>query len=941
MRLSWPEIRAKAAKFAEDWKDAHYERGESQTFYNEFFEVFGASRRRVASYEEPVKRLGNRRGFIDLFWKGKLLVEQKSAGRDLKKAKEQALDYFPDLKDYELPRYLLVSDFQQFELYDLDEGTEIRFPLRDMPRHVEHFAFIVGVEKRIFRDQDPANIAASEILGSLHDALKVSGYKGHDLERFLVRLLFCLFADSTGIFERDSFRSLMEDRTSPDGSDLGPWLSRLFDVLDTVEADRSPALDDDLKQFPYVNGDLFREHLRIPVFDINMRFQLLEACRFNWEAVSPAIFGSLFQSVLEKKERRSQGAHYTTEKNILKVIQPLFLDDLRAELEQLRQRRDTGRRKATEDFHQKLGSLRIFDPACGCGNFLVIAYRELRLLEIEVLKLLRRDQQLKMAAVYSQVDVDQFYGIEINEFPARISEVALWMMDHIMNNALSVEFGNPYLRIPLKKSPHIHPVDALETEWAAALPPEQCSYVLGNPPFAGAKYQTDKQREQVRRIARLGGSGGTLDYVTAWFIKAGEYLAMSRARIGFVGTNSITQGEQVAQLWPVLFGRCGLEISFAHRTFAWGSDARGKAHVHVVIVGLCRRDDEPPVKRLFTYDDIKGDPTESRHTSLTPYLFDGSGIADRHLVVEETSDQLCGQPKLIIGSKPIDGGWLIFNDEEKQSFLATEPRAAKFTRPFVGSTEYLYATPRWILALQEATPTELRSMPAVLDRLRAVREYRSGERTARKKTEGEIKKPGISARALAETPTEFHVTVVPDRPFLVIPEVSSELRDYVPIGWLEPPIIPSNLVRVLLDANLFHFGILTSRMHMSWLRYIGGRLKSDYRYSIGIVYNPFPWPDADDKQRTRIRDLAQAVLTARAKFPGATMADLYDSDIMKPELLHAHRALDAAVDRLYRPEPFAGDRQRVEYLFMSYEKLIAPLIAAPKKRRARRELPLC
>ncbi|HXY78496.1 MAG TPA: DNA methyltransferase [Candidatus Acidoferrales bacterium] len=938
MRLSWPEIRAKAARFAEDWKDGHYERGETQSFYNDFFEVFGASRRRVASYEEPVKGLGNRRGFIDLFWKGVLLVEQKSAGRNLKKAKEQALDYFPELKDHELPRYLLVSDFQQFELYDLDEGTEIRFPLRDLPRHAERFAFIVGVEKRIFRDQDPVNIEASELLGSLHDALKASGYKGHSLEQFLVRLLFCLFADSTGVFERGSFRSLMEDRTLPDGSDLGPWLTQLFDVLDTPGAERSAALDDNLTQFPYVNGDLFRERLRIPAFDLGMRGLLLEACRFNWEAVSPAIFGSLFQSVMETRERRAQGAHYTTERNILKVIQPLFLDDLREELEQLKQRRDTGRRKAVEAFHEKLGSLHIFDPACGCGNFLVIAYRELRLLEIEALKLLRglrRAEELKIAAVFSRVDVDQFYGIEIGEFPARIAEVALWMMDHIMNNRLSAEFGSFYTRIPLHKSPHIHPVDALETDWSGVLPPERCSYVLGNPPFGGAKYQTDKQREQVRRIARLGGSGGTLDYVTAWYIKAGEYLANSRARIGFVGTNSITQGEQVAQLWPVLFGRCGLEISFAHRTFAWGSDARGKAHVHVVIIGLCRRDDEPPLKRLFTYDDIKGDPTESRHASLTPYLFDGSGVADRHLVVKESSQQLCRQPKIVIGSKPIDGGWLIFNDEERNAFIAQEPNAAKFMRPFLGGKEYIQGIPRWILALQNATPTELRSMPKVVERLRAVREYRQGERAARKKEDGEIKPPGISARALADTPTEFHVTVIPTKPFLTIPENSSQEREYLPIGWLEPPVIPSNKLRIAENADPYQFAILTSRMHMAWLRYVGGRIKSDFQYSIGIVYNPFPWPDVDDKQRARIRDLAQAVLTARARFPGASMADLYDSDVMKPELLRAHRALDAAVDKLYRAEPFPGDRQRVEHLFTRYEKLVTPLTAAPKKRRGR------
>ena len=637
------------------------------------------------------------------------------------------------------------------------------------------------------------------------------------------------------------------------------------------------------------------------------------------------------------------------------MIQPLFLDDLRAELEQLKQRRDTGRRKAAEAFHEKLGSIRILDPACGCGNFLVISYRELRLLEIEVLKLLRRDEQLKMAAVFSRVDVDQFYGIEISEFPARIAEVALWMMDHMMNNALSAEFGTFYARIPLRKSPHIHPVDALETDWASVLPPEQCSYVLGNPPFGGAKYQTEKQREQVRRIARLGGSGGTLDYVTAWYIKAGEYISSAHVgtaasavrssearqpappRIAFVGTNSITQGEQVAQLWPVLFGRCGLEISFAHRTFAWGSDARGKAHVHVVIIGLCRRDDEPPLKRLFTYDDIKGDPTESRHNSLTPYLFDASGVADRHLVVEETPQRLSDQPKIIIGSKPIDGGWLIFNDEEKRAFLASEPRAAKFMRPFLGGAEYIQGVSRWILALQDASPAELHSMPKVIERLRAVREYRRGERPARKKADSEIKPPGISARALADTPTEFHVTVIPTRPFLAIPENSSETREYLPIGWLEPPVIPSNKLRLTTDADLYQFAILTSRMHMAWLRYVGGRIKSDFQYSIGIVYNTFPWPDVDDKQRARIRDLAQAILDARAKFPGATMADLYDSDIMKPELLHAHRALDAAVDKLYSREPFPGDRQRVEHLFTRYEKLVTPLTAQPKKRRGKRK----
>jgi len=683
MSLSPNEIKARAARFADDWRDAHYEKGETHTFYNEFFEIFGVNRRRVASYEEPVKLLGDNRGFIDLFWKGVLIVEQKSAGKDLSRAKRQALNYFPGLKDDELPRYLLVSDFQTFELHDLDEDTIVRFKLHQLPEHVDDFSFVRGVEKRHFADQDPVNIKASGKMGKLHDALKASGYSGHDLERFLVRLLFCLFADVTGIFEpRGIFGDLVSERTNLDGSDVGLWLSQLFGVLNTPLVERQRHLDVDVNQFPYINGDLFAERLEIPAFNPAMRSLLLEACAFNWEKISPAIFGSLFQSVMTDRDRRSEGAHYTTEQNILKVIQPLFLDDLRAEFRRLTERRDSGRNKALEAFHDKLAALRFFDPACGCGNFLIISYRELRLLEIEVLEVLRKSPQKGFKFVpVSKLDVDQFYGIEINEFPSRIAEVALWMMDHIMNNYLSLEFSEPFQRIPLRKSPHIHPIDALETDWAGVVNPADCSYVLGNPPFGGAKYQSPKQREQVRRIAGLGGSGGTLDYVTAWFLRAGEFLQNSSAKIGFVATNSITQGEQVAQLWPLLFDRYGLEIAFAHRTFAWGSDARGMAHVHVVIIGLCRRDQEPPAKRLFSYDDIKGAPVESLHTALTPYLFDAGSVVNRHLVVDETSRPLCPVPQLIIGSKPIDNGNYIFDAEERAGFLAGEPDALRYLHP--------------------------------------------------------------------------------------------------------------------------------------------------------------------------------------------------------------------------------------------------------------------
>ncbi|MDE2812599.1 MAG: N-6 DNA methylase [Gemmatimonadota bacterium] len=925
MRLSWNEIRARAATFAQEWDGAGYEKGQTQLFYRDFFDVFGMPVRRVAAFEEPVKLLGDKRGFIDLFWKGVLLVEQKSAGRDLTKAKTQALSYFPGLKDADLPRYILLSDFATFELYDLDEDESVAFALADLPNHVEKFGFILGVQKRTFRDQDPVNIKASERVGDLHDALAASGYTGHDLEQFLVRIVFCFFADDTGIFEpRDIFLDLLENRTREDGSDLGGCLAQLFQVLNTPEDRRSKNLDEDLARFPYVNGDLFRDPLLIPSFDSAMRQHLIDACHFNWSDISPAIFGSLFQSVMDKDERRAQGAHYTTEQNILKVIEPLFLDELRAEFHHLQSRRDNRRIPELIAFQQRLGQLRFFDPACGCGNFLIIAYRELRALEIEVLKEIRPHGQLDvLAELLSVVNVDQFYGIELGEFPAHIAEVALWMMDHIMNNRLSLEFGQTYTRIPLEKSPHIQHGDALGTEWSELLPPKECSYVLGNPPFVGAKFQSPEQREQVRHIAALGKSGGTLDYVTAWFIKAGEYVQQSAARIGFVATNSITQGEQVAQLWPILFDRCKLDIAFAHRTFAWGSDARGMAHVHVVIIGLAKRGDAPKERRLFSYDDPKSDPQESKHAALSPYLFDAGGLTDSRIVVKESAQALNGLPKLIIGSKPIDGGHYIFNADERAAFLREEPDVEPYLRPFVGSREFLQGGERWILHLADVPPQVLKTLLKVRERISAVRSYRLASKS----------KP---TQALAETPTLYHVNVIPTAPFLVVPEVSSERRDYIPIAWLEPPVIPSNKVRILSNATLWQFGLLTSVMHMAWVRNIGGRLKSDFSYGIGIIYNTFPLPPVPAERLQRLAPHADAVLAARANHPDATLADLYDPDLMPVDLRKAHQVLDRAVDRLYRRSAFTSDRERVEHLFGLYEKMLVPLTAKAKPKRRRR-----
>ena len=939
MRLSWNEIRVRAADFAREWADARYERGEAQSFYNAFFEVFGVERRSVARYEEHVTKLDNSHGWIDLFWPRTLLAEHKSLGKDLNAAERQAGEYFDTLPHHEHPRYILVSDFQTFRLHDLDEREETEFKLAELPNYVEKFGFIIGVQRRTFREQDPVNIKASELMGKLHDELKASGYGGHALEVFLVRIVFCLFAENTGIFERDLFLQLLEDRTAPDGSDTGMWLARLFQVLNRPENQRQAHLDENLAHFPYVNGDLFGEDIRTADFNSSMRATLIKACQSDWSKISPAIFGALFQSVMQPEERREQGAHYTAEKNILKVLEPLFLDGLRAEFAKLKARRDTHRRVELQRFQQRLGELRLFDPACGCGNFLIIAYRELRELEIEVLREIRTawgtEGQREFGTVQSVIDVDQFYGIELDEFPTRIAETSLWMMDHIMNNRLSLEFGESYLRIPLEKSPHILNADALEMNWSELLPAGQCSYVFGNPPFAGTRISSERsqrQRAQVRRIAASDGNDGMLDYVTAWFITAGEYVgrcsnAGSKPRIGFVATNSTTQGEQAGQLWPILFDRLGLEIAFAHRTFAWDSDAPGTAHVHVVVIGLTSRTDTPHDRKLFSYDDIQGEPHVSIHGALSPYLFDADELSDPHRVAHKRNTPRASMPKLCHGSQPIDGkNYILKSAGEWQELLMECPKAAPHIRPYLGSREFIHGNERHILWLGDASPAVLRH-PVLKRRIEAVRRFRNASRRA-------------ATRELASTPTCYHIHVIPSAPFLVIPETSSERREYVPIGWLEPPTIPSNTLHVLENATKPLFALLTSAMHMAWLRHIGGRLKNDYRYSIGLVYNTFPPPANFEERLGGLDPFADAVLAARAEHPDASLADLYDPDSMPPNLRHAHRKLDRAVDRLYRRKAFNSERERVEYLFTEYERhqqQQVPIDApAPTHRRRKR-----
>ncbi len=913
MALAWNEIKDRALAFSKEWAKAESEDADAKPFWIEFFNVFGITSKRIGSFEQRVKKLDGKDGYIDWLWKGNLLIEHKSRGKDLDRAYQQAIDYFPGLKEHELPRFVLVSDFARFRLYDSQDGTQTEFQLKDFHKQVKLFWFIAGYQPQKISPQSPVNAKAVQRMAKLHDRLRQIGYTGHVLEVYLVRLLFLLFAEDTGIFERTQFTEFIERNTREDGSDIAAQLAQLFEVLDTLETSRLKNLDETLMLFPYINGKLFEERLPVASFDTEMRTALLYCCALDWSEISPAIFGSLFQNIMDEtpNARRNLGAHYTTEENIIKVIRPLFLDDLHAEFDKIK-----NNAKRLQAFHGKISTLKFFDPACGCGNFLVIAYRELRKLE---LNLLRAIQDLKKTGHLDfdlskivQIDVDQFHGIEIEEFPVQIAQVALWLTDHQMNAQVSEEFGQYFVRLPLKKSAHIVHGNALQLDWQSVLPAAQCSYVMGNPPFIGAKFLSDTQRGDVAAIFYDTKNAGLLDYVTCWYRKAADYMAHNPAiKAAFVSTNSITQGEQVGILWPDLLKR-GVHIHFAHRTFQWMSEAKGKAAVHCVIIGFGLQ--EAAHKTIFEYVDIKGEPHAIPANNINPYLVDAPNV-----VLVNRGTPLCNVPEIGIGNKPIDGGNYLFTPEEKTAFLQREPQAARWFRRWIGADEFLNGYERWCLWLGECPPNELRQMPEAMKRVEAVRQIRLASKSA-------------PTQKLAATPKRFHVEYIPEETYLLIPRVSSERRAYIPIGFMSPDTLTSDTSLTIPNATLYHFGILTSTMHNAWMRTVCGRLESRYRYSAGIVYNNFPWPEPTDKQRETIESNAQAVLDARTKFPTATLSDLYDPLAMPPELSKAHQALDRAVDAAYGKKSFASEAERVAFLFDRYQQLTSLLPTAPAKK---------
>jgi hypothetical protein len=911
MALSIRDMRNRAHKFVQTYTEAHKENAEAQSFLNDFFEIFDIPRRRVASFERPVKVDDSGTKRIDLFWPGVLLVEMKSQGQNLDNAYQQGLGYFKGLKNEELPRFVMVCDLNTFRLFDLDHQLDYRFQLADLPDNLDLFSFMLGKEMQDITEYE-LNERAALLLGELHDALQNSGFDGHPLQVFMVRVLFCMFAEDTGVFNPRQFIRYLLRFTHESGHDTELHLHKIFQILDTPYDKRHKNLPDEQAAFPYVNGHLFRERIDMPSFSAEMRQQLIECCYFNWKDISPAVFGSLFQSIMDKQARRNLGAHYTSEQNIQKVIEPLFLTDLKTELDDiLALKQQSKRNEKLMEFSDKLRSLTFLDPACGCGNFLIITYRELRRLELKVLHAqhggsLAGGQSHIGLEIQPGIPLNNFYGIEIDEWPARIAEVAMWLTQHQMNVEFAKTFGEEPDLLPLKEHANIHHANALEMDWAQVVEPQNLNYIIGNPPFVGHSWRSKQQQQDMEKVFPKGGKFGKLDFVASWFYKAAKFSANTQIEAGLVSTNSICMGEQTGVLWQPMLDM-GIKINFAHRTFAWDNDAKGKAAVHCIIVGFAHFDRAE--KWLFDYADIKGEPTLIQADNINPYLIDTSNI-----VLPSRSKPPKGMPAMTQGNKPVDGGYLILNEDEREALLAKQPGLVEFIKPFIGGREWINNLKRYCLWFADASAkqlAEIKKMPEIQQRLEGVKQAR-------------LKSPTASVREYAEQPFLFTQNRQPKSRFIAVPEVSSERRDYIPLGFLTAETIPSNKIYMIPDVGLYEFGVLISQMHMEWMRVVAGRLKSDYSYSPN-VYQLFPWPQTNEQQKAQIEKLAQAILDARQaefdKDPTTSLADLYDPDIMPPALRKAHKALDSAVDKLYQPKGFKTPLERVKHLFELYQQL--------------------
>ena len=917
---SWNEIRTSAAAFATRWADETNEKAESQTFWNEFLAIFGIDRRRVAVFEKRAQRTSTAGGgFIDIFWPGTLIAEQKSTGKSLEEAEQQAIDYLESIDVDDFPGLIITSDFAKMRVRDIGGDNEpYTFPLTKLPEEIDRLGYLAGYKKREFSggDEELANVKAAKLMGRLYEELSRNGYEGHDASILLVRLLFLMFGDDTGMWEKGLFAEFVDARTAPDGSDLGAQLAHLFQVLDKEETSRPVAIDELLARFPYVNGHLFSERIDIPAFDRRMRDELVKATQFDWSKISPAVFGSLFQAIKSKEARRELGEHYTTEANIMKALGPLFLDDLW-------ERFEAAKNNATklERLHEDLAAIRVLDPACGCGNFLVIAYRNLRRLELQILKRCRDlagDRQMVLDVDnMTKIRIDHFYGIEIEEWPSRIAETAMFLVDQQANHELALEFGCAPDRLPIKIAPVIRLGNALRMDWNELLPAATCSFVVGNPPFVGKQTRSAEQQEDMTLTFGDAPGTGNLDYVAAWYGRAAAYVKDSPTECAFVSTSSISQGEQASILWPTLF-RQGMAITFAYRPFKWSSEAAGSAQVSVVIVGFGGQ--STVHRKKFVIEEVPGVGISTTPADVIgPYLTAGSTV-----VVEKRRVPIGGVPTMVFGSMPNDGGHLVFTDEQATDIRSRDPLAAKYLRRFLGAQEIIDGTHRWCIWAPNPDPRDVNKSSILRDVAKQVRDYReSSNRPA--------------TRALAAFPLRFGEVRQPSSRYLAIPRVSSENRLYLPTLFLDATDVASDALLTVDNADDFIFGVLSSKMFVSWLAGVGGRLESRFRVSAEIVYNNFPFPACTDAQRGRIEAASRTVLETRSSFSDASLADLYNPAAMPESLVRAHMALDTAVEAAFGVGPFKSNGDRLSALLARYAELTADLFTDGKPKKTRKK----
>ncbi len=891
--LSWTEIETRASAFQKKWRDSSgTEKQDDQKFIQDFLLIFGVDWQ-TGFPQHQIFMPNGAPNYIDYLLPGQILIEMKSRGKSLDSAHTQAMNYVQALKPEETPQLIMVCDFDQVRVFNYQKKHPYKpFKVTELRKYVRIFRLIAGYGAADEpKTEIELNTDASYKLARLHDALKEKNYTGHPLEVYLVRLLFCLFADDTGIFEKESFRKYIED-SDPTGSDLSMRLMLLFSILDTPPENRMTNLSEDLCRFRYIDGSLFREPLPPAFFDAKMRSILLDCCDFDWTQISPAIFGAMFQGVMNPQERRELGAHYTSEENILKVIKPLFLDELEEEFE-----RSVSTSAELRAFQDKLASLTFLDPACGSGNFLIITYQHLRELEFKVLKLLHSNLQYDFYTDHTRVSLNQFYGIEIEDFPCEIAKVSMLLMKHLMDQEVSSHFGTNFIDFPIKDNANIVKGNALRLDWNEVVPAYKLDYILGNPPFNGARTMSPEQKADLLHVFGNLKNAGNLDFVTPWYKKSADMMDRNPSiQTALVSTNSIVQGDQAGILWEHLFDR-GFEINFAYRTFKWSNAAKGKAAVHCVIVGFGKKGYSKAAKKIFDGHEVQ------IVSQINQYLIDAPKI-----IIKSRSKPICDVPEIGIGNQPIDDGNYLFSKTEMDEFLKSEPGSEKFFHPWYGAQEFIDRKPRYCLYLGSASPSELKKLPKIMERVKQVRQFRLSS-----KRESTLK--------IAEAPTLFQTTNIPTTTFLLIPETSSENRAYIPIGFLKPDCLASNAVRILPNATLYHFGILTSSTHMAWMRTVAGRLKSDYRYSKDIVYNNFPWPNPTPSQKEKIEQTAQAILDARERYPDASLADLYDELTMPSDLRKAHQANDKAVWEAYgKPWPLDSEPACVAYLMKLYQE---------------------